>query len=51
VLPRRYYVLFFIAPGTRRVWLAGYSSNPTGAWVTQQARNVGLDVADEACGS
>jgi Integrase core domain len=44
---RRYYVLFFIAHASRRVWLAGCSTNPTGAWVTQQARNVGLDLADE----
>src|SRR5512132_692 len=43
VLLRRYYVLFFIAHASRRVWFAGCSSNPTGAWVTQQARNLGLD--------
>jgi putative transposase len=46
-LPRRYYVLFFIAHATRRVWFAGCTSNPSGAWVTQQARNLGLDLADE----
>ena len=46
VLLRRYYVLFFIAHASRRVWLAGCSTNPTGAWVTQQARNLGLDFAD-----
>jgi putative transposase len=46
VFLRRYYVLFFIAHASRRVWLAGCSSNPTGAWVTQQARNFGLDLAD-----
>ena len=28
------------------MWLAGCSSNPTGPWVTQQARNLGLDLAD-----
>ncbi|MGZ4273093.1 MAG: integrase core domain-containing protein [Solirubrobacteraceae bacterium] len=27
--------------------MAGCTTNPTGAWVTQQARNVGLDLADE----
>jgi putative transposase len=43
---RRYYVLFFIAHASRRVWLAGCSPNPTGAWVTQQARNLGLDLED-----
>jgi putative transposase len=35
---RRYYVLFFIAHASRRVWLAGCTANPNGAWVTQQAR-------------
>jgi len=29
------------------VWLAGCTTNPTGAWVTQQARNHGLDFADQ----
>jgi putative transposase len=40
VLLRRYYALFFIAHGSRRVWLAGCTANPAGAWVTQQARNL-----------
>jgi transposase InsO family protein len=43
---RRYYVLFFIAHASRRVWFAGCTTNPTGAWVTQQARNLGLDFDD-----
>jgi len=47
VLLRRYYVLFFIAHATRRVWLAGCTANPSGAWVTQQARNLGIDLADQ----
>jgi putative transposase len=42
----RYYVLLFICHASRRVWLAGCTTNPTGAWVTQQARNLGLDFAD-----
>ena len=46
VLLRRYYVLFFIAHANRRVWLAGCTTQPAGAWVTQQARNVGLEFAD-----
>ncbi len=43
---RRYYALFFIAHGSRRVWRAGCTTDPTGAWVTQQARNLGLDFSD-----
>ena len=45
VFLRRYYVLFLIAQASRRVWFAGCTRNPS-AWVTQQARNLGLDFAD-----
>jgi putative transposase len=37
---RRLYVLFFIELGSRRVHFAGCTTNPTGAWVLQQARNL-----------
>ena len=36
----RYYVLFFIEVETRCVHLAGITTNPSGGWVTQQARNL-----------
>jgi transposase InsO family protein len=47
VFLRRYYALFFIVHGSRRVWLAGCTANPSGAWVTQQARNLGLDFSEQ----
>jgi len=36
---KRIYVLVFIEPATRHVHLAGCTTNPDGAWVTQEARN------------
>jgi putative transposase len=47
IVLRRYSALFFIVHGSRRVWFAGCTANPTGGWVTQQARNLGLDLADQ----
>jgi putative transposase len=47
VFLRRYYVSFFIAHASRRVWLAGCTKNPSGDWVTQQARNLGLDLSEQ----
>ena len=44
---KRFYVLFFIELSTRRVHLAGITSNPDGAWVTQQARNLLMHLDDE----
>jgi putative transposase len=40
-------VLCFIELDTRRVHLAGVTANPNGAWVTQQARNLLLMLANE----
>src|SRR5262249_41285507 len=37
---QRLYVLFFIELGSRRVHLAGCTSNPSAPWVTQQARQL-----------
>jgi putative transposase len=40
------YVLFFIELHTRRVHLAGCTSQPTSAWVTQQARQLTWELHD-----
>jgi transposase len=44
---KRFYVLFFVELATRRVWLAGITTNPDGRWVIQQARNLLMTLDDE----
>jgi putative transposase len=39
---RTLYVLFFIEPSTRQVHVAGSTSRPDSAWVTQQGRNLAI---------
>ena len=44
---KRLYILFFIELASRRVYLAGITANPDGAWVAQQARNLLMRLDDE----
>ncbi len=48
ILLRRLYVLVFIHHDSRFVRIAGITRNPVAGWVTQQARNISMELADQA---
>jgi putative transposase len=43
---RTLYVLLFIELGSRRIHLSASTAHPDGAWVTQQARNLAMNLDD-----
>jgi putative transposase len=47
VFLQRIYVLFFISLATRRIEYIACTSSPDGGWVTQQARNVVMQLGDD----
>ena len=47
ILLRRLYVLVFIHHDRRLVRIAGVTPDPVAGWVTQQARNLSMNLADQ----
>jgi hypothetical protein len=48
VFLKTFYVLVFMHIRSRRILGVGVSANPDGGWVTQQARNLVMDLDDDS---